>query len=185
MYSRAVCYWLKWAAIRDLHSACPTVSRNKRAIAKAPSLVSFALPTAPIAPSAALILSATSCKASSHVAGCKVPSRRTIGWAKRLGLSTHSRPKRSRSEIQHSLIASLSRGMTRTKVSLRWPTKMLVPQPSTIEIVGVFFSSQTRARKRNAREVSAPTGQISMVLPRKFGIKGRVAQCADVSFAAA
>jgi hypothetical protein len=49
----------------------------------------------------------------------------------------------------------------------RWSTRIAEPQESCSAIDGVETRSKGRERKRYAAEVSAPTGQIWIVLPEK------------------
>ena len=49
----------------------------------------------------------------------------------------------------------------------RWSTRMAAPQASCSATLGVETRSKGRERKRYSALVSAPTGQIWMVLPEK------------------
>ena len=89
----------------------------------------------------------------------------TIGETRRSSLFSASYEKRSRSAIQHSLTGSFSSGSTRSTRLFFTCTIRLLPRLSCGDTLLRRDSSQLRASKRNGFDVSAPTGQMSIMLP--------------------
>ena len=69
------------------------------------------------------------------------------------------------SEIHSSFTSSFSRGRMRSTSPARASTRMLLPTASMTSTDSVFDSSHDRATNAYGFEVSAPTGQRSMMLP--------------------
>ena len=88
-----------------------------------------------------------------------------IGAVSRSALPSASYEKRSLSEIQHSLTASFSSGSTRMTRPFFTCTMRLLPSASCGDTDLRRESSQVRAAYRNGFDVSAPTGQMSIMLP--------------------
>ncbi len=86
------------------------------------------------------------------------------------------------SDSQHSLTSSFSKGSTRLTTSCLVWTIRLAPRESCGLTDLRRESSQVRAAKRKGFEVSAPTGQRSMMLPESsestvFSMKGMISAC--------
>ena len=77
------------------------------------------------------------------------------------------------SQSQPSSTAVFSRGMMRMSWSRRVLMSMLQPTGQVGQTLGVCSRSHGRARKRYDLLVSAPTGQMSVVLPEKTESNGR------------
>ena len=73
------------------------------------------------------------------------------------------------SEIHSSLTSSLSRGSTRMTSGPRTSMRMLLPTASITSMDSVLRQLPGRATKAYGFEVSAPTGQRSMMLPDSSG----------------
>mmetsp|Transcript_14486 Transcript_14486/g.24550 ORF Transcript_14486/g.24550 Transcript_14486/m.24550 type:complete len:233 (+) Transcript_14486:1671-2369(+) len=146
--------WLPLPSLlrRSFSAMMPSASASLPAIAFTSS--PEALPTA----------SAMAAKAFSQVARVRLPFWVfTIGALRRWRLRP-SYWNRALSEIHSSLTSSLRRGVTRiTSVPLE-STRMLQPKASETSTDSVSFSSHGRAVKAYGLEVSAPTGQRSIIL---------------------
>src|SRR6266536_3826071 len=114
-----------------------------------------------------LSLVAIKAKASSQAAGVSVPLRRIRGVRRRSGVFTQSKYQRPRLHSHPSSISSLLRDIKRIILSTRTSIRALQPTLQLLHTLGTCFNSHGRALKRYLLEVSAPTGQISTVLPEK------------------
>jgi hypothetical protein len=85
----------------------------------------------------------------------------------RSGATCHVNANRSLSVIHSSFTAGSSPDRRRSTTPRRWSTLIAEPHESCSEIAGVETRSNGRARNRYAEPVSAPTGQIWIVLPEK------------------
>jgi hypothetical protein len=74
--------------------------------------------------------------------------------------------------IHSSLTCGSLPASRRITLPRRWSTRIALPEESCSATDGVETRSKGRARKRYAAEVSAPTGQIWIVLPEKFERNG-------------
>ncbi|MDZ7708588.1 MAG: hypothetical protein U5J97_11985 [Trueperaceae bacterium] len=108
---------------------------------------------------------ATTCAASSQEAGTSSPSRRIIGMVMRSGASTYSWPNLVPSSIQVLFTSGLSPALTRSMRPVRASTVSAAPPGSSRLVVSVWSYSQLRPRKRLVESSSAPTGQMSVMLP--------------------
>ena len=70
-------------------------------------------------------------------------------------------------------MSSFSRDVTRTSWPRRCHWVTLHPTEQREQIVSLWLMSHGRDSKRQTREVSAPTGQRSMMLPLKIDCSGR------------
>ena len=97
-------------------------------------------------------------------------ARRPRGPAGRVSRSSprpYAKAKRSLSVIHSSLTSGSSPASRRITLPRRWSTRIAEPQASCSATDGVETRSNGRDRNRYAALVSAPTGQIWMVLPEK------------------
>ena len=102
--------------------------------------------------------------ASCQLTGCSRPCTRSQGRSSRRRRSP-SNENRPLSAIHSSFTSSLVRGCMFSTSAPRAPVCMLVPVASSTSIESVRFSSHGLAVKALGREVSAPTGQMSIRLP--------------------
>ena len=106
-------------------------------------------------------------------ASAQVDLRPAIRGARtRAGSLTSVYSKRPRSQIQPSSISSFSRDVTRTSWPRRCHCVTLQPTEHLEQIVSLCVMSHGRDSKRHTRDVRAPTGQRSMMLPLKIDWSG-------------
>ena len=80
---------------------------------------------------------------------------------------------RDLSPIHSSLIASFTRGSTRSTSDERLSMRIAEPSASSASTLSVLRSSQGRATKAYGFAVSAPTGQMSTRLPDSSEVSAR------------
>jgi hypothetical protein len=76
-------------------------------------------------------------------------------------------PKRPLSQFHSSFTAGSSPARRRVTLPRRWSVRSAQPEAQCSQTDGAETRSKGRARKRYDAEVSAPTGQIWIVLPEK------------------
>ena len=118
-------------------------------------------------PAAFFSPSATARSASYQVAGTSSPSLRTMGSARRSSLLTDSKAKRPLSHSQPWLTGSASIPRSRVTRLADDCTATRHPTAQVVQVDSTWSRSQGRAVNRYGVAVSAPTGQIWMVLPEK------------------
>ena len=142
-----------------------TPSRMRRWRRKPSSFVVPSPASAPTRPCMRPRAPAAASRARSQLTGASSPPSRSIGWVMRSSTWIDWYAKRPRSQSHPSSTSSWSRERTRRTRSsrtvsstLHWPgqSAQTEPEPSM---------SHGRARKRYGCDVSAPTGQSSMMLP--------------------
>ena len=103
---------------------------------------------------------------SSHVTGAQSVApgpRRAIGVASLVGELTNLKPSRPGSHIHQRLTSWFSRGVIRRNRPPREPIVTLQPRAQPVQTDSVKSMNQTRLSNRKSFDVSAPTGQRSMM----------------------
>ena len=105
--------------------------------------------------------------AASQLASASTPSALRTSGTVNLSVLAKTCPKRPASQIQASLTSRFSRATTRSSLPPRASAVIEQPTGQSVQVVAVWSYSQLRPRKRATLSSSAPTGQMSVMLPEK------------------
>src|SRR5262249_31384052 len=100
-----------------------------------------------------------------QLAGVITPARRNRGSSRRSGPCNSLYESRPASQTHDLFTSGLRRGTNRYTTPSFESTRMLQPVEQCAHTDSTLFKNHTRWRKRKSLEVSAPTGQMSTMLP--------------------